>query len=202
MKYQKLIVGDLQTNCYLVWNEDSRKVVIIDPADESDFISDEIQRLDLIPEAIWLTHGHFDHVLAALDLKLIFNIPIIGSKLDSFLIDRTTKTANYFGSKVNIPEFNIDKETIDSDEFEIMRIPGHTPGSIGFYTKKENLLFSGDVIFRDGVGRTDFSYGNAKELNESIEKIKKLPEDTLICPGHGEEFVIGQMDDYYSLDSL
>jgi glyoxylase-like metal-dependent hydrolase (beta-lactamase superfamily II) len=200
LKYRTLVVGDLETNCYLVWDEDTKECFIIDPADDGVGISEEITSLGLQPVAILLTHGHFDHAMAALDLKLIFGTPVCCSQKDLFLLKRLNQTANHFLShSVTVP--NLQKIDIDLDKseklalgdevFEVIKTPGHTPGSVCFYNKKNHILFSGDTLFLGLRGRTDLSYSSTKDIFASIKKLIKLPEDTLVLSGHGAETTIG-----------
>lgn len=199
LDYKVLVLGDLQTNCYLLWDDSTKKCFIIDPADDGIGISEEINQRNLIPKGILLTHGHFDHTLGALDLKLIFNIPLYCSRLDWFLLDRQDKTASHFlKRKIKVPNFvNIDQDLdkikkieLGDETIEVIKTPGHTPGSVCFYCKKGGLLFSGDTLFAGLRGRTDFSYGSTKNIFESLDKLFKLPEDTLVLSGHGPETTI------------
>lgn len=201
LKYETLVLGDLETNCYIVWNEDSKKCFIIDPADDGVGISEEIQARSLIPVGVLLTHGHFDHTMAALDLKLIYNIPIYASAKDMFLLKRQNNTANHFlKRKISVPdldkiEIDLDQErqiSLDDEIFEVIKTPGHTPGSVCFYNKHNSLLFSGDTIFAGLRGRTDLKYSSTEEIFKSIKNLIKLPEDTVVLPGHGTETTIGR----------
>ncbi len=185
MEIKRLRVGELQTNCYLVWNK-SQDCLIIDPGDEADFITEEIINLKLKPQAILLTHGHYDHCLACLELKLNFNIPIYLDEKDNFLYQNASKSAEHwsatkaFKQPLTTPlpkEIKLGEELI-----KVISTPGHTPGSVCFYAAPH--LIVGDTIFEDGVGRTDFSYSSASDLQKSINLIMSLPEDTLIYPGH------------------
>lgn len=203
LKYEKMVMGELQTNCYLVWEEESREAVVIDPADGGEDISDEIQRLKLKPLVILGTHGHFDHLLAVLDLKLIFNLPVGISSQDWFLLKRQKETAEYFlKRKIKTP--NLEKVEIDLNRAMTIRLggqkliliktPGHTPGGICFYAKENGLLFTGDTLFGDGSsGEISHKYSSVWELKNSLNKIFALPEDTLILPGHGEETKLGEI---------
>lgn len=115
------------------------------------------------------------------------------------------RTAKYFSGIETDPAPHIDKPLINNSELEVgnlslkvVHTPGHTPGSVCFYSKKENILFSGDTIFADGnYGRTDLACGDAKKLNESIKKILSFPDDTLVYPGHGEETSIKKEKYFY-----
>ncbi len=190
MKIQRLPLGKLQTNCYLLFKEN--RVLIIDPADDAVFISDIILREKAKPTAILLTHGHFDHLLAAGELQKNFDIPAFCHKNDEFLVKRAKETAEYF---LNHPltiipakySFFQDKLKIDGFYFKTIHTPGHTPGGCCFYFEKEDLLFSGDTLFKSGIGRYDFSYSDKNLLKKSLQKLNLLPEDTTVYPGHGEK---------------
>lgn len=211
LEYRTLVLGEMQTNCYLLWEKGDRGCFIIDPADEADFIVEEIQRNNLIPIGILLTHGHFDHVMAGLDIKLIFNIPIYCSKKDMFLLKRQNQTASHFlGKMMAAPNIgHIDKDLDQIDEIslgagiiKIIITPGHTPGGVCFYCPKENLLFSGDTLFYALRGRTDFKYGSAEEIFKSIGKLMGLPPETLVLSGHGQETTIENESKKYKFDRI
>jgi len=195
MKIEQVVVGQLQTNCYLVWDEGSLEAVIIDPGDDADYILRKISDFNLSPRCILATHGHFDHILAATELKLAFNIPLLIHKADLFLIKRAGKTAKFFtgaGEEPVLPPDKFigkrDKIRFGKESLRVIETPGHTPGSVSFYSP--GFLFSGDLIFAEGVGRTDFTYSSEEKLQESIEKILRLPANAIIYPGHGREFEI------------
>ena len=197
--YKKLRLGTLRTNCYLVWEEKSKKCLVIDAADEGVAVSDEIEILGLAPIMILATHGHFDHMLGVLDLKLIYKIPLAISKKDEFLLKRQKQTAAYFlRRKMETPnlvkvDINLDREKeifLGEEKIEIIKTPGHTPGGLCFYYAKTGWLFSGDTWFDGAVGRTDFSYGSAKDLQNSLARLKLLPVGTRFFPGHGRDFVL------------
>jgi len=209
LSFEKIVIGELETNCYLVWNEDTKECLIIDPADDGVGISEEINNKKLNVKAIFLTHGHFDHSLGALDLKLIYNADFGCSSEDAFLLDRQDETAKHFLKKeIQVPNFikiDIDLDKIEEfklgeEKIEIIKTPGHTPGSVCFKSTpnpsfderrgEKKLLFSGDTLFAGCRGRTDFSYGSTKKIFESLKKLMKLNKDTLVLPGHGEETTI------------
>lgn len=199
LKYETLILGDLETNCYLVWDEETKQALIIDPADDGVAISEEIESRKIKPIGICLTHGHYDHIMGALDLKLIYNIPLYCSEKDLFLLKRGGQTAEYFrrikNKTPNIAKVDIDLDkekeiVLGKEKLETIKTPGHTPGGICLYFKKGNLLFSGDTLFKDLRGRTDFKYSSTKEIFESLKKLMKLPKDTLVLSGHGEPTTI------------
>ncbi len=204
-KYEVLIFGELQTNCYLLWDDESKEAAIVDAADDGVVISDEIEKKGLKAKYILATHGHFDHNLGALDLKLIYNIPYCASEKEMFLLKRQQETARYFLKK-NIRVPDIKKIDINLDEIKevelgekqikILKCPGHTPGGLAFLA--DNFLFSGDTIFADGmVGKTDFEYSSVTDLKNSIREILNLPINTIILPGHGETTTIAEAKQYF-----
>lgn len=190
MTIRKLTLGELQTNCYLVYDEKTKEGIIIDPADDANFISEQTLSLNVNPKFIVATHGHYDHILAAWELQLAFNIPFFIHKDDLFLVKNLNKSASHWSSRkiVERPPEKIDflQEGESIVFVKIIHTPGHTPGSVCLYNKEEKILFTGDTLFADGIGRTDFSYSSAKDIKESVNKILSLPEETIIYPGHGE----------------
>ena len=189
----------MQTNCYLVWAED-KTTAIIDPGDEGTEIAQRINELGLKPTVILLTHGHFDHVLGALDLKLIFNIPFYPHRADMFLLKRQTSTADRFlKQKNNTPDFKeidgdlseIKEINVGGEKLEVIPLPGHTPGGVGFYYRKGGWLFDGDILFSENMpGETGHIYSSKSEMAKSISKILNFSKGTLVLPGHGRSFII------------
>jgi len=204
-KYDVLILGELQTNCYLLWDEVSKQAVIIDAADDGVTISEEIEKRGLKAKYILATHGHFDHNLGALDLKLIYKIPYCASVKDLFLLKRQKETTEHFLKiKIKIPNFkkiDIDLEEIKEIKLgkkliKVLKSPGHTPGGLAFLA--DNLLFSGDTIFANGmIGNTIFEYSSADALKKSINNILNLPKDTIILSGHGEATTVKEALFYF-----
>jgi glyoxylase-like metal-dependent hydrolase (beta-lactamase superfamily II) len=206
VKYEVLVLGDLDTNCYLVWDEKTKNGVVIDPSDDGIGISETLFNKGINLVGILLTHGHFDHTLGVLDLKLIYNVPIYIHNKDKFLLNRQDETAKHFLKREiktpNIIKIDKDLEKIKEielgeEKLEVILTPGHTPGSVCFYWKptlpsleKGGLLFSGDTLFAHDRGRTDFSYGSTEKILKSLKKLMKLNKDTLVLPGHGEETII------------
>jgi hydroxyacylglutathione hydrolase len=184
MEIKCLHVGQLQTNCYLIWNNSS-DCLIIDPGDDADFITTTIIDLKLKPQAILLTHGHYDHCLACLELKLNFNIPIYLDPKDNFLYQNASKSAAHWSSAKALKQPSsspLPKEIkLGEETLKVISAPGHTPGSVCFYSAPH--LFVGDTLFEEGVGRTDFSYSSPSDLKKSVAKILTFPEETLIYSG-------------------
>ena len=205
LKYEVLILGELRTNCYLVWEEKSKECVIIDAADDGVSISEEIERLQLKAKYILATHGHFDHNLGVLDLKLIYNIPYCASEKDLFLLKRQQETASHFlKQSIKVPnlkkiDIDLDKVTeieLGKEKIKIIKTPGHTPGGVSFLTN--DWLFDGDLIFAEGMrGESNHAYSSTKDIYKSISEVLKLPEDTVILPGHGEETTVGEAREFF-----
>ncbi len=194
------VLGQLQTNTYLL-TSDQKNCYIVDPADDFVFLSDYINQNSLNLKGIILTHGHFDHSLAAPPLKMIFKVPLLASSKDLFLLKQINSSSEYWTDQ-DYPSLPITKVDFDFDKIKsfnfdstlltIIKTPGHTPGSVSIYCKQDQVLFSGDTLFKDGVGRTDLSYSNTHVLHLSLKKILKLPINTTIYPGHGPITTIGQ----------
>lgn len=194
MEVERLVVGQLQTNCYLFYDQRTGQCLIIDPGDDADLIMHKIKELDLKPQAILATHGHFDHVLAITELKLAYNLPFYLHFKDLPILKRQQQTGQYFLGYPVDPFLLPDKDLktiktlkIAKNELKVIETPGHTQGSVSFYSSKSKLIFTGDLIFaQGGYGRTDLKGGDLKQLQKSISKILSLPQDTVIYPGHGE----------------
>jgi hydroxyacylglutathione hydrolase len=207
MEVRCLKVGQLETNCYLVWDETTLECFIIDPGEDADFITTEIISLKLHPQAILLTHGHFDHCLACLELKLNFNIPIFLDPKDNFLYQNAAKSAEHWTATkaLELPPPTPFENSKIENFFTVIPTPGHTPGSVCLLVnekckmKNVKYLFVGDLIFEDGVGRTDFSYSSPSDLKSSLSKLNSLflihNSSLLIYSGHGNSsFSLSDLD--------
>ncbi|MCM8804572.1 MAG: MBL fold metallo-hydrolase [Candidatus Omnitrophica bacterium] len=188
MILEKIVVGGFLTNCYIIGCEKKKECGIIDPGDDVERIEQIIKKNNLKPIMIINTHGHYDHIKG----NNFFNLPVYIHKYDKeFLIDPEKNLSSLFSTPyicknniIQIEEKDIIK--IGNLSFEVIHTPGHTPGSICL--KLNNILFSGDTIFSDGIGRTDFPFGNEELLIKSIkEKILVLPDEIEVYPGHGEK---------------
>ena len=203
MEIKRLVLGLVRTNCYIVYTEDTKKAVIIDPAADSRRIIEEVSALGVTPEAVLLTHGHFDHMLAADSLRNGYHIPVCVLKEDAELL----KVPNLNCSEQFLRMaygISADEELTDGQKlafldgaFTVIATPGHTEGSCCYYAAAEDLLFSGDTLFQGSVGRTDLPTGRAAQLSISIrEKLFVLPDNTLVLSGHGDETTIGEEKQY------
>ena len=196
MPYLNLEVGELETNCYLFFDEADRRCLVIDPGAEAERILELIAGEKLLPQAVVLTHGHPDHLGAAAAIGARFRIPLWLHKADDQMLRSQGQRglAALFGIE---PLPAAGRLLADGDilsaggmELKVIHSPGHSPGSI--LLLGQGLLFSGDTLFQGDVGRTDLPGGDEKELRRSLDRIRELPPNTLILPGHGPGSVLEQ----------
>lgn len=197
MKYELVIVGALETNCYLVYCEKTLACAVVDPGAEPQKIFLEITRKSLKPIILINTHGHIDHIGANLDIKEKFDVPLCIHSLDSPMLKSVLQSEmGFFLGAKDSPapdKFLEDGEaiTIGLCTLKVIHTPGHSPGSISLLFDK--FLLSGDSLFFGGVGRTDLPGGSWEELESSIrDKILILPEETIVLPGHGPYTTVEQ----------
>lgn len=192
----KIVEGMLFENCYIFWDEQEKDAMIVDPGDDGERIEDEIERMGLKPVLIVNTHYHFDHTGANGYIKNRYQIPIaIGLKDAPFLEDAYKAALEFMIRSESSPKADIlleegDTLTIARHVFKVLETPGHTRGSICLYSEKDEILFSGDTLFYESVGRWDFKDGDKKLLFQSLDKILNLPWQVIVYPGHGPETTI------------
>ena len=185
------------TNCYVVYNEETRACFVVDPAAPSDLVIEFIKTEGLILQGILLTHGHFDHIMGIDALCRAYPVPVYASILEELVLtdaDVNLSSAYGMGYTVTDVRFLEDEEHVELAGYEIRMIstPGHTVGECCYYLPKEEVLFSGDTLFAGSVGRTDFPTGSMGTLVRSVkERLLVLPEDTQVYPGHMEATTIG-----------
>ncbi|HLC16780.1 MAG TPA: MBL fold metallo-hydrolase [Thermodesulfovibrionia bacterium] len=196
MIIKSLTVGSLQVNCYIVYDEATKDAIVIDPGDEPDMVMDLIEEVNLKVNFILLTHGHFDHIGAVDDMKGFTGAPILLHKADKHLYSQANVHASMWGFRIgNLPEperFIEEGDEIKAGalEFRVLHTPGHTHGSSCFYGM--GVLFSGDTLFRDSIGRTDLPGGDMLAMGDSFRKLMELPLDTVVYCGHGPATTIGR----------
>lgn len=189
MKVKTFELGPLQTNTYVLWDEETREAIVIDPADEPDTLLEFIKDNTLKVKCIFLTHAHFDHVGAVPELKETTKAPILLHKDELYIYEAARDMAAFWGFNIDpLPEPDStvqDGETIElgGTTFQIIHTPGHSPGSVCLYG--HGLVFTGDTLFAGSVGRTDFEGGDYNKLRESFRRIMQLPDETQVFPGHG-----------------
>ena len=202
MKVEKFVTGIISTNCYLVINEDTKQAVVIDPAACPSYLMSHIKSEGLKIEAILLTHGHFDHIMGIDGFLSEFDVPVYvheddaDAMEDPVLNQSSTYTSGYTFGKAR---YLRDHQTLElvGYTFQVIHTPGHTKGGCCYYVASEDVLFSGDTLFQNSVGRTDFVNSSTSDLVHSVrEKLFLLPDDTMVYPGHMGETKIGHEKKY------
>jgi glyoxylase-like metal-dependent hydrolase (beta-lactamase superfamily II) len=192
MKIVSAVVGALRVNCYFAVNNNN-ETAIIDPGSDFPKIKETVERMRLRPLAVILTHGHFDHIMAAAAVKEAYSVPIYAAEAEKDLLANPAHNGSALIRKnysLIADEWLHDGDTIF--EMKVIATPGHTAGSLCFYMEREELLLSGDTLFRGSYGRTDLPTGNFKVLRESVtEKLFSLPNKTIVHPGHDQQTTIG-----------
>ncbi len=199
MKVKTLVVGELSTNCHILI-DDRGDCLVFDPGADSERIIGEIKNLNLGVKAVLLTHGHFDHIMAVNALKKEFNCPvIIGEPDDEMLSSDVKNAAALIGFHVD--EITADQKLNDGDVIDIagfrikaLATPGHSKGSMCYIC--EDMIFSGDTLFKETVGRSDLFGGNAVMLMQSLEKLKNLDGDFEVFTGHGDNTTLSHERKY------
>jgi len=190
-------IPGLIVNVYFYYDEDTKSGIVIDPGGEPERICRFIADNELKIEGILFTHGHFDHLLAVNAVKEATSAPVACHSADGDML-RSPKP-NFFDDFSQDTGIEPDILFRDGDVFEfgghkmnVIHTPGHSPGGVSYYAKESAALFSGDTLFYDSVGRTDFPGGSSATLTASIkDKLFTLPDDTAVYPGHGESTSIG-----------
>ncbi|MCM1182859.1 MAG: MBL fold metallo-hydrolase [Roseburia sp.] len=198
LRVKRRVLSACQTNCYYVYREGADSIVVIDPGAQGDTVYADVKSLGFEKVAgILLTHGHGDHTGGALRLKELSGAKIYAYKdEDEILRDPEKNLSGWFGVSYGFAadEYFADKQTFTMAgvDFEVFHTPGHTKGGCCYYVEADKVLFCGDTIFNESVGRTDFYSGSAKALGDSIrERIMTLPDDVELYSGHGDRTTVG-----------
>ncbi|MBI4868245.1 MAG: MBL fold metallo-hydrolase [Candidatus Wallbacteria bacterium] len=193
-------VGAFQCNCSILGDEETREAIVIDPGEDVSTILERVRELGLTVKALVHTHAHLDHVSGSRALKLATGAEIMLHKDDEWLYQNLAMQAAMFGWQVDEP-LAVDRYLKQGDTVavgkvggEILFTPGHTPGSLCFKVDgTDPVLFSGDTLFQQSIGRTDLWGGSFPDIIQSIKKkLLVLPGDTLVIPGHGETTTIDE----------
>lgn len=194
-----LPVGLLQCNCSIFGDEQSGEAIVVDPGDEIEKITTELERHQLKVKAIVITHAHIDHVAGAHKLRALTGAPVYMNEQDTELLDALDMQAQWLG--VDTPQrTEVDAAATSGTvlhlgpaEFHVLLTPGHTQGSLSLWIPRENKLVAGDTLFRDSIGRTDLPGGDSRQILKSIKtQLLTLPEEAVIIPGHGPNTSIGR----------
>lgn len=193
----KIVVGAFDTNCYVVWTK-ALDALIIDPGADAGAISKIVSHCRLTVRTYLITHGHMDHISALEPLWAQIQAPIAMPGLDiKWAFSSANQMLPYFSvprRPENIERILKDGEKWEEKDFcyEVIATPGHSPGGVCFYFPDENILFAGDTLFQDSVGRTDLPGGDMKQLTKSLRILAALPPQTKVYPGHGPETTIAR----------
>ncbi len=197
MRIETIHVGEMGTNCYLAWDEITNRGFLVDPGEQAEKIIRVCSRYQVKSEAVLLTHGHFDHIMAAKKIRQQYEIPVYaGIHEEELLADSQMNLSGMWAVPYTMKADKLvnDNEvlTIAGMEITVLETPGHTSGGVCYYSKKENVLFAGDTLFCESYGRTDFPGGSMFALLRSLRgKLFVLPEETDVYPGHGQATSIG-----------
>ncbi|MFC4411127.1 MBL fold metallo-hydrolase [Chungangia koreensis] len=193
LNVHSLPLGPVQANCYLVMNE-RKESLIIDPGGEGEKLIRKISSIGAKPQAILLTHAHFDHIEAVDHVREKYGIPVwIHEREANWLTDPMLNGSKKY---IDLPNISVKKADhlfrkegqmeVSGFTFNLLHTPGHSPGSVSFHFSEDQIAIVGDTLFQGGVGRTDLVQGNEDQLMESItSKLLTLADDTIIYPGHG-----------------
>lgn len=195
MTIERIIVGMLQANCYLIGDRDSMMAILVDPGDEPDRLIDIIKDFGFAVSEIVCTHGHFDHVGAVGDLKTALGAKVLLHKDDLLVYKHSYKIAQEWGfDAIAQPEPDLLIEEgykihLGNQTIEIIHTPGHSPGSVCLVGG--DFVITGDTLFAGSVGRTDFPGGDYQKLGDSFRRLMALDKSTKVLPGHGPSSTIG-----------
>lgn len=197
MNIKSFIFNMFGVNTYLMWDDASREVAIIDPGmitpAEKCLIDSFIQENNLTPKYLINTHFHIDHTFGIDHIKTKYNLPVMGNVEDEFLSENIDSQARLFGLPAISQSIKIEQHindgdtiTIGNELIKLIHVPGHSPGSIVIYAPQSGFIISGDVLFKNSIGRTDLAKGNYQQLISGItKKLLSLPKETIVYPGHG-----------------
>ena len=195
MKIRWATVGPFQENCYLVTDEQAARCVLVDPGDEPSRLSAMVRDSGATLDAIWVTHGHIDHVGAIAPIVREWQVPVFGHSADHPLWRAVPQQAAFYGLRIEAPPLP-DREIVDGQvltvgslSFTAMHTPGHAPGHCVLHG--HGIALGGDLLFAGSIGRTDLPLCDPVAMQSSLERIIGLPDDTVVYPGHGPPTTIG-----------
>ncbi len=195
MNFHRIVVGDLETNCYLVWDTSGKKILVVDPGARADLIVDALEEKKLTPTEIVLTHSHYDHIGAAQELRERFSVPVSIHADEAANLENAAKNFSLLADRRI--QFKADKTLSEGDEWDmddfklsVIHTPGHSEGGISLVGN--GVILAGDTIFKSGIGRTDLPGGDYGKLKDSIRRLLQYDDTTTVLPGHGPPTTIGR----------
>lgn len=193
-----LNLGPFMENCYVMTCAETRQAVVIDPGDNPGKILQTLQSLDIKPRLVFLTHPHIDHVLAVPEVMKKYSIPLWLPEWDEELYSGLATQCQLYGLPPHQPvkeytRYNASHTVqVGSLRATILHTPGHTPGSCCLYFAAQKVLFGGDLLFFDSIGRTDLWGGSPEQMTNSLRSLGALPDDITVYPGHGPRTLLGR----------
>lgn len=199
MQIRVIPVTSFQSNCVVVWDEETKEGVVFDPGGEGGRILGLIEFLGITIKGIFLTHGHVDHVGGTNRVREATGAKSYLHGLDKPIAEHTPRQCLMFGIPIEEAPV-VDEEVAEGDtftvgglEFKVMHLPGHTPGSVAYVFEGANpLIISGDVLFAGSIGRVDLPGSSREQMGQSLDRLKGLPDDMVVVPGHGPTTTIGR----------
>lgn len=201
IEIRALTLGLVDTNCYLVADSETKEALVIDPVDDASIILEAAEKEGWTIKLILATHGHFDHILASKDLKAATQAPFYIHEADLVWLESLPEQGLRFFNKpfpeAATPDRLLTAERITLElgaiKLETLFTPGHAPGHISYYMPEQQIVFGGDALFKDSIGRTDLPYADTETLMHSIEtQLLSLPDEVQVLPGHMDITTIGR----------
>ncbi|PSW14280.1 hypothetical protein C9J01_07480 [Photobacterium rosenbergii] len=193
LQFEIVPVTPFQQNCSIIWCDETKEAAMVDPGGDIHLLKEKAQQLGLTVTKLILTHGHLDHVGGTEPLAKELGIPVVGPhKEDAFWLQGLPRQSEMFGFPMT-EAFDPDQwleegdtVTVGNQTLSVLHTPGHTPGHVVLFSKDANVAFVGDVLFKGGIGRTDFPKGDYQTLIDSIKgKLWPLGNEVTFIPGHG-----------------
>jgi glyoxylase-like metal-dependent hydrolase (beta-lactamase superfamily II) len=196
VKFATLTVGPFRENSYVVVDDTTNRAVLIDPGDEPERLIALVEKSGATLDAIWLTHGHLDHIGGIAGVRRRWPVPVYLHAEDLPLYERAEQQAAMYGVSFEQPEppehtmVEGDVMRVGELEFDVLHTPGHSPGHVIF--KRGDIVFGGDLLFAGSIGRTDLPLSDAARMEESLARICEFDDATVFHPGHGPRTTLGQ----------